>query len=423
MEMKEDTTNTFIATTGERFLYEDQPRHIFVSFSVKEKLDVVCLRQAADAMMERCPYFHTKAVFQNGRYHLAEQKAPVPVLENDGCILTTDERSDGFLLVISYSGNTVYICAHHALSDGRGVLRFARSFAAEYVSRAMGKNLHVPQELRPEQAVNKEEYEDPNKYIIRQRHPFQIPSKAGFMIPNADIRENTYRMRYCVPTDSILRLSKDAESSFSAVLAMMMNQTIDRVYPAKEKPAKIYCPVEVRQMLGCPENMQNCVCGIDFDFPDDLKKMPFYQQLSCLKGMLMLRTSEEYLLDSLEKKKISHAQICKNADSYEKIKEHYNQVNYSSPMLTYMKTIDLGDIAPYIEDFDVNIPVIGSCGFDLVAYCIGDRCLLNLISRIKPDELFDAFEYALSSQSIPYRVLNKEGFGAEDFRTKKWLGE
>lgn len=413
--MKDSAAKTFMPTTGERFLYEEQTRYILVSFSLKEKINADCLRQTTDAMMERCPYFHTKAVFQHGRYHLVVQEAPAPVLENESAVLTTDERSSGFLSVISYHGNTVHICVHHALSDARGVLRFAQSFAVEYLRRAAGKNLHIPHELRPGQTVNPAEYEDPNQYILHQSHPFQISPRAGFQIPEADMEESTYRMRYCVPTDSILRLSKDAESSFSAVLAMMMSQALDSVYPSKENPVKIYCPVDVRQMLGCPENMQNCVCGIDFDFPDKLKKMPFHQQLSCLKGMLMLKTSEEYLLDSLEKKKISHEQVCKNAGSYEEIKNHYTHVKYSTPMLTYIKTIELGDIAPYIEDFDVNIPVINSCGFDLLVYCIGDKCLLNLISRIKPNALFDAFERALASQSIPYKVLNKDGFGTENY--------
>lgn len=421
METLKKTNRIFMATTGDRFLYEQEVRNIMVKFSVREKIDATCLRQAADAMMERCPYFHTKSILINDRYCLVEQDDSIPVLENDGHILPTDERSEGFLLVISYSGNTIYICAHHALSDTIGVLRFTRSLAAFYLSLVTGKELHVPGELRPGQPVSEAEYEDPNLYITHQDQPFILSKKEGFTFPKEDISENFCSMRFSVPVESLLRISKNAEGSFSSVFATLMVRSLQTVYPSYEGNFKIYCPVEVRDMLGCPENMQNCVCGIDFDYSKKMQKMPFEQQLSCLKGILMLKNAEEYLLNSLENKKISHDKILENAKSLEDIKVHYNNVKYATPLLTYVKTVDFGDATPFIEELDITIPARGESGFTLVIYCIGDKCILKFISSLKSKDIFDSFEAALDDLSIPYEVIQKTGFGTEDFFMKDWM--
>ena len=49
--------NKYISTTGDRFLYEDETRFMFIQCSLKEKINTNIFKSAAKAMTERCPFF------------------------------------------------------------------------------------------------------------------------------------------------------------------------------------------------------------------------------------------------------------------------------------------------------------------------------------------------------------------------------
>ena len=182
----------------------------------------------------------------------------IPVIENDGFVLTSDKRSKDFLLTFAYSEKTAYFCFHHALTDAHGAVRFVKSFIAEYLRRSTGEDLFVPEELNPATPPKNEEYENPYSYITHQEHPFNLKSTKGFSVPEEDIENTSRHLRVSIPTDCILKISKNAESTFVSVIVMLLSNAISRAYPAHEKPIKIYCPVDMRSMLGCPETLQHC---------------------------------------------------------------------------------------------------------------------------------------------------------------------
>lgn len=402
--------NKYISTTGDRFLYEDETRFMFLKCTLKEKIDFNHFKSTAKAMTERCPYFHVKQGINNGLYCLMQVSEDIPVIENDGFVLTSDKRSKEFLLTFAYSEKTSYFCFHHALTDAHGAVRFVKSFIAEYLRRLTGKILIVPEELNPAAPIKDEEYKNPYSYITHQKHPFNLKSAKGFSFPEEDIGDNSRHLRVSIPTDYILEISKNAESTFSSVIAMLVSNTISRVYPTHDKPVKIYCPVDLRVMLGCPDTLQHCCYGMNFVFEKRLLNMPLNQQLSCLKGMLMLQTSEEYLIDRLEKQKENHERICSQANSIDDIKEIYNSVQYSDPMVSYVKDLKLGDIEPYVDDFDISAPLKGTCGVILTSYCMGKKCILNLHSKLISDDIFTGFLNTLRDLSIPFSVIEKDWF-------------
>ncbi len=402
--------NKYISTTGDRFLYEDEIRFIFTKFSLKEKLDIGHLKGTAKAMMNRCPYFHVKRGINNNLYCLMRVSEDIPIIENDGFVLTSDKRSHDFLLTIAYNRKTVYLCFHHALTDANGAVRFTQSFAAEYLRRALNKDLIVPNELRPGTPIKSEEYENPYNFIIHQEHPFKLRSTNGFSFPAEDIGENIRYLRLSIPTESILEISKESESTFASVITMLLGNAIIRVYPEHDKPIKIYCPVDMRTMLGCPDTLQHCCYGINFVFEKELLKMPLNQQLSCLKGMLLLQTSNEYLIDRMEKQRENHEKICSQAKSVNDIKEFYNSVQYNVPMVSYLKNLDFGDTAAYIDDFDISVVAKGLCKIVLYSYCIDKKCIINFQSNLISNDIFNEFLDTLQVLSIPYTVIERDGF-------------
>lgn len=408
--------NKYISTTGDRFLYEDETRFMFIQCSLKEKINTNIFKSAAKAMTERCPFFRVKRGSNGSLYCLMQVNEEIPVIENDGFVLTSDKRSKDFLLTFAYSEKTVYFCFHHALTDAHGAVRFVKSFITEYLRRSTGEDLFVPEELNPATPTKNEEYENPYSYITHQEHPFNLKSTKGFSVPEEDIENTSRHLRVSIPTDCILKISKNAESTFVSVIVMLLSNAISRAYPAHEKPIKIYCPVDMRSMLGCPETLQHCCYGMNFVFEKRLLNMPLNQQLSCLKGMLMLQTSEEYLIDRLEKQKANHEKICSQANSIDDIKEIYNSVQYSDPMVSYVKDLKLGDIEPYVDDFDISAPVRGTCGVILTSYCIGKKCILNLHSNLISDDIFKEFLDTLQDLSIPYTVKTNMDFNHQELK-------
>lgn len=422
--MKNQFSNTvYISTSGDRFLYEKETRYIFMSFSTRDDIDAVCLKRTTNAMMKRCPYFHTKKGINNGLYCLMQVEEELPVTENFGYILTDDERNRGFLLSVSFYKNKIYLCFHHALTDAHGALLFTLSFAAEYLRNLTKQNLSVPFELNPNTKCDEREYENPYNFLTHQERLIDCPSARGFIIPNNDINSNTKRLRLYIQKDRILEYCSCAESSFASVLSMIFYLAIDKIYPVKDNPVRIYCPVDMRSMLGCEKTLQHCCYGIYFWFPNELKKLSFNQQLTCLKGMLMLQTDKSYLINKMQKQKENHENLCSKANSIEEIENHYNSVHYYEPLMSYIKTIDFGDIAPYITDFDINTPVRDAIGMNLYSYCIDNKCVINLRSKLKENYIFTAFLDTLQSLSIPYKIIDENGLDTSDFHLDNWLGE
>ncbi len=419
---KSHLINDPVPSPGDRFLYyEDETVHIFQCFSTKEMISSAHLRAAADAMAERCPYFIRKREIRNGIYALRQTKDTFPVLQNEGYVLFNDERNCGFLLLIAYGGDTVYVSIHHALTDAVGAVRFTLSLAAEYLRRATGKELHVPGELCPGSKPGANEYVNPYRYAVSVDEKHSMPLSDGFFFEKEKIGVRSRRLRVYIPAREILSLSTEAQSSVSSVLAMILIRTIRKLYPSEDRPFIVNCPVDMRIILGCKDTLQNCCTDARFVYPMTFQNMPLARQLSCLKEMLKLQISEEYLLQVMEKKKTDFECIVRQADTIEDIKTAYAVGRNSTPTLTYQRVLNLGDIAPYIENFDTYCGARGATGLYLVSYCIKDKCILSLSNILKTDEAFSFFLDALKDLSFPYTVIDKEGFEAEDYHRKNWL--
>lgn len=300
------------------------------------------------------------------------------------------------------------------------MIRFTRSFAAEYLRRVLKKDdIHVTKELCPGTPIEESEYEDPYTHVIHEEHPFSFHHGDGFSFPKEDLAEVSHRIRLCIPTASILNLSKHTESNFSSVLAMLMSLAINQVYPVGETPILIKCPTDTRALLNCPDTLQNFHTGISYVYSERISRLPLDQQLSCFKGMMLLQTSREYLMSKLEKKKCK-LEAAKAVHGKTSSDKQGKTSRIFVPFVTYMKNIDLEGLTPYLEDYSFDTPINAATGMLIVSFCIGSACVLSLRSNLKSKNTLKAFLGTLQGLSIPYRVIDKEGFGSDCCHETEW---
>lgn len=137
------------------------------------------------------------------------------------------------------------------------------------------------------------------------------------------------------------------------------------------------------------------------------------------KGMMLLQTSREHLMSKLEKKKYKleaargvHNKA--NSDKLGKVSRNF------VPFVTYMKNIDLEGLTPYLEDYSIDAPINVATGMFIMAFCVGASCVLSLRGNLKSSNTLMAFLDTLHGLSIPYRVIDKEGFDSDCCHETEW---
>ena len=366
-------------------------------------VDGAALQAAALRTIGRYPCLKfTYEISEDGtQYLLTENSRTFSVFENSGFVSIEDPASGGYLWSLGYSGERLYLSVFHGLTDGMGLASIMKAVICFYYS--ILDRSPLPDNIA---AIGVEpnglEYADPFDYArpCDRTYPFNAPEPFLPWSEEAGTSVTHHRL-IVMSLREVLSVSKQTEGNVSGIISLILARAIGRMIDDPSLCVIVKCPINLRPMLGCTETLQNCVSSMKYVYSEKSRKMPFQQQASCFKGMLLIQSSEEFLLNSFLAWK-SEVLAFNRGSSIEEKREALSALETGLPMVSYLGSLSAGPYDKHLRSFSVTVDTGGAIG--VVAASLSDRLYLNLLMPEKRKALVRAFTDELDSLEISYAV-------------------
>ena len=393
-------------TTGDAFFYGGLGTDFGMVHGVIEMKDPVDrddLQRAVDTAMPRFPYFCTKAVVEDGRYVLKSNDAPFVVYEQEEPIPPGDERLNGYLITFGCWENKLYADNFHGMGDGRGTVAVVQSVLYYYCLYHYGGPINCPGVMLADETPDPEEYADPMDYAPPPQKGFVPPEPVSyFALPEERVGPDEPHTLYTISMNQkdFVKYTKSIDGSPAVMAALFLSRAIDEVHPDHDKPIAVSMPVDIRGILGCEKTRQNCVQPIDLVYSDRIKAMPLEMQATCYRGMVFVKTDPDQILPLLALRAAASNQT-EQPKGPEQIRDAMFASGdaFSTPIASYMGTMDYGDVEKYRTNFFSTGDARFS-GLTLNVFTAGDTITFNLQYALKTDVYFKAMIHQLLEAGI-----------------------
>lgn len=394
------STNTYLC-----YLEQELSSWIMGRVAFNSPVNGSALQKAADDMLRFMPFLSAiKAAAPEGdRYILVPCEVPLRVWNRSLEAAPEDREHGGSMTDISYEGSTLFLNISHALTDGCGYVAVMRYLVGRYLS------YERDEQPEPAEAFNRAfpyDYADPLETVpaTGKRFEFNYPRTEYFKEAELDPGRVQFFSLDC-DERKITELARDAEGSFSGVLAGALGSALTDCKP-EAGAVVITCPMNMRGALGCTQTLQNCTQSMRYVFPPAIRKYPFQQKLSLLKGQLYIQKSEEYCLPRFAEWR-DQLQALRSIPSISGKAEALRASMRISPypVMSDLGVIDFGEDNSRIVDLWICSPVVGIAGILVLAHRFGGRCRLDISSTVRSDLWLEHFRRVLSEAGIDNELI------------------
>lgn len=329
---------------------------------------VVCrdiLRRAVNSTMEAFPYFAVKPEVERGEIVLVSDSEPIAVRDGKIPGILGGIGANGYLIEICYENDRIYVDFFHGLTDGAGIFPFLKTLLYYYCSEYYGKRLDSNGVLMAGRVIDPEEIEDPYpdsissdikpKGKVKREQAFNL-AKAGLVTPG-----DTWRYAVRIKEDEFIRYSKDREGSPAAVTAVMMARAIAALHPDADLPVVASMALNTRKSLEKPKAHHSQVSQLILEYKEAMKKMDIYEQITCFRGMVMVQSQKENILDSVRNNIALIRHILAIPELEEK-KRFMTGImgrflDLDTFKVSYTGKFDFGEAEKYVKKLYVDLPI------------------------------------------------------------------
>ena len=404
-----------------RTIYEtasDKPNTFRQTIKLGDLVDGEILRKAVARTMERYPYFRVRLVMEGDIPVFEENPSPVPVIHTNHQTVLGSEQTSGHLLCFCYWKNRLHIDAYHGLTDGGGIAPLLKTLLYYYCSEFYEVSLSRDDIRLSGDVIPQAEWDDPAAIPVDQRKRGLIKkwNFPAFQLADAGIANLTadgivLNMR--IPERAFMEFNISNDGSPATIVSLLLARTIKALHPDASLPVVIAMCVNQRRALRAPKAHQSLVGDVRLPFTDRMRKLPFHAQVTCFRGMVLLQSDNDMVLDDIRDYQSLMAHL-KTMDS-----SHERKVYCTARMeelsrcvtasVSYVGKADLGDAERFILENNVMpstaLPSVYT-PLTIELSAIGGYFFLNFIQMFHEEDYFSMFVRQFRKNNIEYDVLN-----------------
>lgn len=383
-------------------VYFFRPEKIYCRFqmTLREPVELPLLQRALDAVLERSAYFRQTLVWEKNDAHLVPNEQPCLVYAGERQ-RAMPEETNGYLFSVSCAEATVYFDWFHFLTDGFGAGQFMTQLLIDYCNLRYGTRF-APQALVTSPMYSLED-------LARRYQENKVTN---------DLRQKVLQTHEGVLRRTVVRLDKAdvvreaaryGVKPFSLLLGLFCQVMLPYAEPGE---ISFSYPVDMRQAVGVPHALYNCVASCRHALPlrpgDDFGAF--------IAGL------DRRIRASLEEDKLRIRMAQQMGFVYEvfsmraplKIKKRVFQMGeYASgvPADFWMSYVgdplhsDEAQLADYLTDYQIWVPPEGgSLGIEEVS--LNGKFILCLQDKLGRADLCDAIRAVMAGHGIT--VLSAE---------------
>lgn len=416
----------------EPMLYLSSPEHpntMSMVVELAEPVDGDILREVADELRTRFPYFYIRAVARDNDIHAEENPLPMTVRDTWAPIDFNAQESNYHLAAWKYEGKRMAFEVSHSLTDGSGIIPYIKSALYLYLTHTTGEALdpagiRLPGETIPESEVGNP-FADMDDDISAAEMPEQAKQTA----------EDFYRLRDGENADSlslgsqvhclklsesqVMRCCKEHGGSPNALIAVLLARAVRRYDPESERTVSVSIAIDHKAMLGVHDNYRLFANVVEVDFPTDMPLDCLTDSCSFARGQIKSQARPENSLWALRGRKMLYAkldQVPLETKIAAMAKASGNaRWSFSN---SYLNLQTMGSLDSYVEAlYLVAEPGVADICIGMV--CVNHSFFLAMNESFPVDRYMDAFLEELACVGIDPEVTRVEPLrlcGMEPFK-------
>lgn len=401
--------------SGQSFLYKKYGMESEV-FEVRFLNSVTgsFLNQALLLTIQRYPYFNTKLVELDGDFYIIKNNI-FPVVRKSQLFPKLGGISNNYHLVdVTYYGNSIYISFHHALCDGRGIKPFIETLLyyyckMKYHSLALSTGIRMSAD-----PLFEGETTEPftTAYHYDHTKEFIQISKDGYPIPENTEHDTqqSYRYELIIPQVDFMSVCKKNNATPAVLLALLMNQSIAKIYPDFDKNILAHVAIDMREALGVPNTFKNCVKAMTLPYTHkfsehtlSVKANQYRKLLAAQRDIDYCRKEANSILELYNK-----LDTCQTFEEKQKFMSFFDDMILNTYVISYIGQFILNENEKYIDS--IHLYNSGVVGLGINMICCSGKFILDFKQSFKSSKYVQAFAEELSSVSIPYNYSDAIAF-------------
>ena len=390
-----DSRRKYEITTGASYFYMPGEKVcIYSDVEIDSDVDEEVLRRACSLLLKRFPYIAVKAeAGEDGdRYILVENVNPFPLLRKNGSIHIGTPEANEYLFTVSFSGKHIFTEVFHGLCDGMGYVTVIKALIKAYFEELDGCRYECGGIKNVWDAPDEADSVDPFSKKISMDHPFTYKKRPSYSFSDDQIDEDNVRLySFSVPEKKLVDYARKYEGGVSGAISLALARAVDVLAPDNELPINIACPNNIRGMLGCMDTLYNCTKSATYTHSTRLRELSYDQQLSVLKGQMMIQCSPEYQIPRFQQDAEELAQL--NAlDTIQAKKDSFKEMKLKTiPIVSYLGKFDMDELNERIENIRINCKVMGKAGMQNMCLCFKDRCYIYSSCNLRSENYIKMF--------------------------------
>lgn len=382
-----------------------------------EDIDGRILKEALLKTQKVHPYIKWTIEEKNGEFFYKDTDTDVTLIEgNKDIVLGTDEF-DGHLIGFVYYGNKLRMVLYHGLSDGVSSKRIMETLLYHYYSIKDGCEYKSDNILVKEAFEGCEYYAEPYEKDIppftKNDGPLDDPSEDEiFRFSQHEAVDTTSYVQCIRITDkAFMSFVKENETSPAAAFAVLISQTIQKMYPGNKKQIKINVPVNLRNVLGVTYTFRNTTGDVAIYYdPDKLMQLDIKDQCKSMRQRLKEKMAPDNLL-SVAKSQVDFLNMTAGLNGYDARYDMYSSIPLppsDSIFISYIGKLNADSYEKHITDASIVSGARDGIVFNI--YDCGGDFFLTCMKKGSLKDFSDAFckhlkTYGLEANTMPEKKI------------------
>ena len=303
-----------------------------LAIKLKEAVDEKCLEYAANIAMKRHKVFSMQVVGDEKRYYLELVNKKVAVQRDVEGERVVIGKNNNALTRIGYNEDEICIDFFHGISDGVGVLAFAKTLLFYYFKEKYGEEPEgcegviledTPED--PREIADKLLFAEGEEVVFNRKYQYDKAYQIKDEQMASAIECKYYEMR--INAAEFENFMRENSTSRAAMFSLFMNRVIAEHNGIFEEPVVAALAVNARPALGAEKTEQCCVETIPLWYDSAIHEMSLREQLIATREMLVEGMNADAIVASAQRTRKFNENMELKFDTLDEKREYAAMVN------------------------------------------------------------------------------------------------
>ncbi|MBQ8574277.1 MAG: hypothetical protein IJ450_05430 [Bacteroidales bacterium] len=384
---------------GETFLYrkggtESQVFEIRMKSNIRQS----SLTRAAKLAYRRYPYFKSRFKVEDGNVYLCENLFSPPPARAKRLRPLGGSTTNRNLVDITFFKNIIYISFHHAMCDGRGIMKFIKTLMYYYLNfRYPHNNVRIPGVMLAGEGFLKGETADPvnDGNLTFDKTKVYQADRTAFAIPEVQTGEDaggqSWRYEIIFDVHEVMKVCKANNCTPAILMTIMMQKGVKALNPDAAEQILCSMSCDWRDSIEVPNTFRNCVSSIYLPYGSTEEDMELKDLGTHFRSLIARQKEVDSARCSASVMKMM-SDMLDGLGSYEKKQEMvsgFTSRPINSFICSYTGKADMGDAEKYMESMHAYSS--GTKGISLQMMSVADTFSVDFLQNFPEKKYAEAF--------------------------------